>query len=207
MRILYVEDNPANVFLVQRVARIGNHEVIHYTEGQPALDNFDRDNPDLILMDVQIPGKMDGLDVVRALRARGVKTVIVAVTAYAMMGDREKCLAAGCDTYLSKPMPVQELVELLRRYDPKQEATPAVKTETVPAVAAPAETPAAPETTPVPEASATPTVTPTPSQEPSKTSAEAVVPAVVTPPPVPAAVTVPPVEKAEPQKITDSPSM
>jgi len=117
MRILYVEDNPANVFLVQRVARMGSHEVIHYSEGQPALDHFEADKPDLVLMDVQLPGLLTGLDVVKALRAKGHQTPIVAVTAYAMSGDRERCLEAGCNGYLSKPLPVGELVELFKRYE------------------------------------------------------------------------------------------
>lgn len=117
MRILYVEDNPANVFLVQRVARMGNHEVIHYSEGQPALDHFEADKPDLVLMDVQLPGLLTGLDVVKALRAKGHQTPMVAVTAYAMSGDRERCLEAGCNGYLSKPLPVGELVELFKRYE------------------------------------------------------------------------------------------
>lgn len=120
MKILYVEDNSANLFLVQRVARMGNHEVINYTEGQRALDNFEKDNPDLVLMDVQLPGKLNGLDVVKALRAAGHRTPIIAVTAYAMMGDKEKCMQAGCDDYLAKPMPVAELIEKLKRYEPKE---------------------------------------------------------------------------------------
>lgn len=117
MRILYVEDNPANVFLIQRIARMGSHEVIHYTQGQQALDNFERDKPDIVLMDVQLPGQLDGLAVVRRLREDGHKIPIIALTAYAMLGDREKCLAAGCDAYLAKPMPVQELIELIKRYE------------------------------------------------------------------------------------------
>lgn len=120
MRILYVEDNPANLFLVQRVARMGNHDVVNYAEGQPALDNFKTDKPDLVLMDIQLSGVLNGLDVVRALRAAGYKTPIIAVTAYAMAGDREKCIEAGCDGYLSKPLPVGELVELFKRYQPAQ---------------------------------------------------------------------------------------
>ncbi len=116
MRILYVEDNPANLFLVQRVARMGNHQVINYTEGQSALDNFVRDKPDLILMDVQLPGKLTGLDVVKALREAGHKTPIIAVTAYAMIGDRERCLQVGCNGYIAKPLPVGELVEVIKQY-------------------------------------------------------------------------------------------
>jgi CheY-like chemotaxis protein len=145
MRILYVEDNPANLFLVQRVARMGNHEIIHYGEGQPALDHFKDDKPDLVLMDIQLPGLLSGLDVVKVLRKAGYKTPIIAVTAYAMSGDREKCLDAGCDGYLSKPLPVGELVELFKRYDttpkPAEPVTPVtpvvteVKPETVAAAA------------------------------------------------------------------------
>jgi two-component system cell cycle response regulator DivK len=128
MRILYVEDNPANLFLVQRVARMGSHEVMNYTTGEAALENFERDHPDLVLMDVQLAGNMTGLDVVRKLRGSGYQTPIIAVTAYAMIGDRERCLDAGCDDYLAKPLPVPKLVEIIKRYDPLQqgeEANPA----------------------------------------------------------------------------------
>ncbi len=122
MRILYVEDNPANLSLVQRVARIGNHNVISYMNGTSALENFERDNPDLVLMDIQLPGSLTGLDVVRRLRARGYQTPIIAVTAYAMVGDRERCLEAGCDDYMAKPLPVADLIAMFNRYD-KQPAS------------------------------------------------------------------------------------
>jgi len=167
VRILYVEDNPANVFLVQRVARIGNHEIIHYTEGQPAIDNFERDKPDLVLMDVQLPGAITGLDAVRMLRSKGYKTPIVAVTAYAMVGDREKCLAAGCDGYLSKPMPVPELIEIIKRYEPAPQKSaveiPTSKPEVAPAAVAQPVTPTSPAVVP---AAATLT-TPQPEVKPS----------------------------------------
>lgn len=112
MRILYVEDNPANLFLVKRVARMGNHEVLNYIDGEDALANFERDKPDLVLMDIQLSGELSGLDVVKRLRADGYTLPIVAVTAYAMLGDRERCIEAGCDDYLAKPLPVPQLVEL-----------------------------------------------------------------------------------------------
>jgi CheY-like chemotaxis protein len=116
MRILYVEDNPANISLLQRVARMGGHDVIAYNDGEVALSHFKRDKPDLILMDLQLAGALGGLDVVRKLRADGIKTPIVAVTAYAMVGDRERCLEAGCDGYIAKPLPVAEVVEMVQRY-------------------------------------------------------------------------------------------
>ncbi len=116
MRILYVEDNPTNRLLVQRIARLGGHEVLNYTNGETALENFDRDKPDLVLMDVQLEGALTGLDVVRSLRAAGHMIPMIAVTAYAMVGDRERCLEAGCNDYLAKPLSVSELVTLFERY-------------------------------------------------------------------------------------------
>lgn len=117
MRILYVEDNPANLFLVKRVARVGGHEVINYIDGEQALENIDQDKPDMILMDIQLAGAMSGLDVVQKLRSDGCALPIIAVTAYAMLGDRERFLAAGCDDYLAKPLPIPRLVEMLDQYN------------------------------------------------------------------------------------------
>ncbi len=133
MRILYVEDNPANISLLQRVARMGGHEVLYYNEGEKALENFASDNPDLILMDLQLAGKLGGLDVVRKLRSDGVSKPIVAVTAYAMMGDRERCLEAGCDAYMSKPLPVAELVEMVKMYQDKVNAAAEIAAASPPA--------------------------------------------------------------------------
>lgn len=116
MKILYVEDNPANLFLVKRIATIGGHTVLSYIDGEEALRNFANDDPDLVLMDVQLAGDLTGLDVVRKLRERGYNTPIIAVTAYAMIGDRNRCLEAGCDDYIAKPLPVGRLVELFQHY-------------------------------------------------------------------------------------------
>jgi CheY-like chemotaxis protein len=116
MRIVYVEDNDTNLFLVQRIARMGQHEVIHYRDGKHTLDCYAGDHPDLILIDLQLLGTFDGLDVVRALREMGCRAPIIALTAYAMIGDRERCLEAGCDDYIAKPLPVATLVEVFQRY-------------------------------------------------------------------------------------------
>lgn len=117
MKIMYVEDNPANLSLLQRIARMGNHTIIPYTDGESALVNYEQDCPDLVLMDVQLAGGLSGLDVVRKLRERGFRTPIIAVTAYAMTGDRDRCIEAGCDTYIAKPLPVAELIEMLRKVE------------------------------------------------------------------------------------------
>lgn len=191
MRILYVEDNPANLFLIQRIARMGNHEVINYSEGQIALDNFGQDKPDLILMDVQLPGKLTGLDVVKALRTAGHKTPIIAVTAYAMLGDRERCLEMGCDAYIAKPLPVNELVEMIRSFEarvmaaapkppptpvliPTVAPTPEVKTAAVMAEKPAPVSPSLLTVTPKPETSPLEIKPATPAPEPAKPVVESV---------------------------------
>jgi CheY-like chemotaxis protein len=116
MRIAYVEDNPTNFSLVERVARMAQHTVVSYTEGEIALSALKTEVYDLILMDVELAGEMNGLDLVRLLRKHGLQTPIVAVTAYAMLGDREKCIEAGCNEYLPKPLPISELVNTFAKY-------------------------------------------------------------------------------------------
>ncbi len=127
MRILYVEDNPANIFLVKRVAQ--GHQVLNYIDGEEALRNFEHDRPDLVLMDIQLAGPMNGLDAVRELRSKGVTTPIIAVTAYAMVGDRERCMAAGCDDYLAKPLPIPHLLALFEKYKMQTAEQPIVQLE------------------------------------------------------------------------------
>jgi CheY-like chemotaxis protein len=117
-----VEDNPANLFLVKRVARMGNHEVINFIDGEEALRKIDLVQPHLILMDIQLAGGLNGLEVVTRLRELGHTMPIIAVTAYAMVGDKERCLAAGCDDYMPKPIPVARLVDLFQRYQVQTEA-------------------------------------------------------------------------------------
>lgn len=117
MRILYVEDNATNVILVQRVANMGKHSVITYDNGEDALVNFEQDAPDCVLLDVQLRGELSGLDVVAKLRERGVKLPVIALTAYAMKGDRQRCLDAGCDDYIPKPISVTELVSVFKRFN------------------------------------------------------------------------------------------
>lgn len=116
MRIAYVEDNQANLALVSRVARIGQHEVVSFTQGETALPAITAAPPDLILVDIQLEGAMNGLELTAELRKLGMQVPIIAVTAYAMLGDRERCLEAGCTSYLPKPLPVAELVSLFASY-------------------------------------------------------------------------------------------
>ncbi len=136
MRILYVEDNATNVILVQRVANMGKHQVINFDDGQTALDQFDQTKPDLVLLDVQLRGGLTGLDIARILRERGSTLPIIAVTAYAMKGDRQRCLDAGCDDYLAKPVSVAELVTVFKRFgDAVASGKPIISSYKLPKVA------------------------------------------------------------------------
>ena len=118
MHILYVEDNETNQALVGRVVRARQYLVTFREEGEAALKVLEQDATiGLILLDVELAGAMTGLDFVQALRARGDRRPVVAVTAYAMMGDRERILEAGCDGYLPKPLVVPDLLALLDHYE------------------------------------------------------------------------------------------
>lgn len=158
MRIAYVEDNPTNLALVERIARMTKHNVVSYSEGEIALESLKQEPFDLILMDVELAGEMNGLEVVRQLRAHGLKTPIVAVTAYAMMGDRDRCLALGCDDYLPKPLPINDFIALLQRYDGFLKAAQTSKPAAAPATLA--TTPTTPTTPIAPTAPTVPTAAP-----------------------------------------------
>jgi len=117
MRILYVEDNEVNRALVERVVRARKFSVVFHDEGEEALKTLENDATiDVILLDIELAGTISGLDVIRTLRARNDKRPVVAVTAYAMMGDRERILEAGCDQYLPKPLVITELLAVLDHY-------------------------------------------------------------------------------------------
>jgi two-component system cell cycle response regulator DivK len=111
-RILVIEDNPANARLARFVLARAGHEVLEAGDASAGIEIARRERPDLVLMDIQLPG-MDGLEATRRLRAdpatRALK--VLALTAFAMKGDEEKMRAAGCDGYLAKPYEHGELVE------------------------------------------------------------------------------------------------
>ncbi len=118
MRILYVEDNEVNQALVERVVRAKRYSIVFREEGEDALEVLAEDpNVDLILLDIELAGTFSGLDVIRTLRARNDHRPVVAITAYAMMGDRERILSAGCDQYLPKPLVITDLLNLLEHYE------------------------------------------------------------------------------------------
>lgn len=115
--VLLAEDNEENILTVKDYLEVKGFEVIVARNGLEALDQTKSKYPDIILMDIQMPD-MDGLEAIRRIRIDlGVKdTPIIALTALAMPGDREKCLAAGADEYLSKPVLLKELVRKIHSY-------------------------------------------------------------------------------------------
>ncbi len=117
LRILLAEDNAVNQRLAVRLLEKRGHRVELASNGREALTALEKESYDLVLMDVQMP-EMDGLEATRALREKekkksGTRQMVIALTAHAMKGDRERCLDAGMDGYLSKPIHPQELDDVL----------------------------------------------------------------------------------------------
>jgi two-component system, sensor histidine kinase and response regulator len=118
LRILLAEDNAVNQLVALRLLEKCGHTVVVAANGKKALEALDKDSYDLILMDIQMP-EMNGWEATRAIRERerlsGGHIPIVAMTAHAMKGDEEKCLASGMDDYLTKPIRTAELLAALDR--------------------------------------------------------------------------------------------
>lgn len=108
--ILIVEDNLDSRELVVKVLKSRGYRLIEAVDGEEALRKLSEERPDLVLMDISIP-RIDGLEVTRRAKGReDLKDIpIVALTAHAMKGDREKALAAGCEGYIPKPIDVRQL--------------------------------------------------------------------------------------------------
>jgi len=115
--IFIVDDHPVNLELVKVVLTLEGYEVHTATDAESALSALSGLTPDLILMDVQLPG-MDGLELARRLKSDPHlrNSRIVALTAYAMKGDQEKALAAGCQGYLSKPIDTRTFPKVVAHY-------------------------------------------------------------------------------------------
>lgn len=122
--ILVVDDNLSNLEFLEAVLQVQGYEVFRATDGLAALEAVRRRRPDLVLLDIRIPG-MEGRELARRLKADPATRHIplVAVTAHALLGEREKILAAGCDGYISKPINVQGfLLEVQRHLHPEDSA-------------------------------------------------------------------------------------
>ena len=119
LKILLAEDNIVNQKLAAKMLENRGHHVHVASDGQKAIDALTRERYDLVLMDIQMP-EMDGLEATERIRDReeqeGIHTPIVAMTAHAMKGDRERCVAAGMDDYLSKPIKAADLYDVIDRW-------------------------------------------------------------------------------------------
>ena len=133
LRVLLAEDNPVNRVLAIRLLENRGHSVAVAGNGREALEATEQRTFDVVLMDLEMP-EMSGLEATAAIRRReqrtGMHIPIVAMTAHAMIGDREKCLAAGMDAYVSKPIRADELYAALENVTLKP-SDDAIQTGTV----------------------------------------------------------------------------
>jgi two-component system cell cycle response regulator DivK len=115
-KILIVEDDPRSLKMIQMILRPYGYSLLEATDGEEALKVARSDKPDLIIMDLRLP-KVSGLEVTRQLRQMSdfSHIAIIAITAYAMKGDEEKAISAGCDAYLAKPINTRELPKLITK--------------------------------------------------------------------------------------------
>ncbi len=120
--VLYIEDNYHNRRLVRKILTSGGYTLVEAEDGVSGLEMVRDLKPPLVLLDIGLPG-MDGLEVVAELKSdKKLKHIpVIAVTASAMVGDRERFLAAGCDDYLSKPVRVKELLNKVAAHYPPRD--------------------------------------------------------------------------------------
>jgi CheY-like chemotaxis protein len=116
-RVLIVEDHPDNRTLASKVLRRAGFEIAEIDRAEGIVELVIEQQPDLILMDIELPGQ-SGHEAVQQLKANAATAAvpIIALTAYAMQEDRERCLRAGCCDYLSKPLDIGQLVETARKH-------------------------------------------------------------------------------------------
>jgi two-component system cell cycle response regulator DivK len=119
--VVVIEDNPVNVKLISLLLRSAGYEVISAFNAEEGLELISTEMPALVLMDIQLPG-MDGIEATRVLKADPslAHIPVVALTSYAMKGDEEKMLAAGCDGYMPKPFYHREFLAIVERMRDKK---------------------------------------------------------------------------------------
>ena len=118
-RILVVEDHEENRRIVRDLLTSASYEIVEAVTGEEGVTLAESERPDLILMDIQLPG-LDGYEATRRIKANPAlrQIPIIAVTSYALSGDDVKALAAGCDAYVTKPFSPRALLAKIREYVP-----------------------------------------------------------------------------------------
>ncbi len=116
-KILVVEDNEANRYLIRFILSRAGYEVLEAWSGEEGVERAVKEKPDLVIMDIQLPG-IDGLEATRRIRQSEIdgEIPVVALTSYAMVGDREKALAAGCTGYIEKPIKPETFMAEIEQY-------------------------------------------------------------------------------------------
>ncbi len=118
MHIIYVEDDPSNIALVERVVRMADDTLTTYLSAEDAARQIKPGDADLILTDIDFGGGMNGLELTQVLRDRGIKAPIIAVTAYDLQDYMSWAELAGSDRFVVKPVSVPHLIDLLDFYRP-----------------------------------------------------------------------------------------
>jgi two-component system cell cycle response regulator DivK len=116
-RVLIVEDNPLNMKLFSAMIAAQGYEVLQAMDGRLGLEIAQQQHPDLIIMDIQLPG-LSGLQVTEAIKAHETTRdiAIIATTAFALRGDEEKIMASGCNAYMAKPIAISQFLELVESF-------------------------------------------------------------------------------------------
>ncbi len=116
-QILCVEDNAVNMLLISRIIEAEGYDLIKAEDGNVALELLENTVPDLILLDINLPG-INGLELARRFKANDkiAHVPLIATTAQVLSGDRERCLEAGCDDYIPKPLDIRKLREMMRAH-------------------------------------------------------------------------------------------
>lgn len=116
-RILIIEDNETNIYLISFILKKNGYEVLEAKTGEEGIELALKEKPNLIIMDIQLPG-IDGLETTKRIREskedKGIP--IIALTSYAMTGDRERALSAGCNGYLEKPINPDTIMEEIEKF-------------------------------------------------------------------------------------------
>ena len=113
-KALIVEDNPINMELVMEILTANGISVDEAVNGEEAIEMVEKETYDLVLMDIELPG-MDGVDATKIIKSRHKNLPILALTSYAMKGDRERFIAAGFDDYISKPIDVDDFIDKINK--------------------------------------------------------------------------------------------